>query len=141
MVMVVPDHPLAAHKSLRLSDLKPYPLCLAPKHFRVRNIMETAEAQQHVFLEATMTTNSILAMRDAAKSGDYAVILPLIGAADEVRDGTLVAIPLVEEKLEATSVALVTRVGRQLEGAPLRLLSAIESRVKDWTESHLARGD
>ena len=134
-VIVAPDHALAAARAVTLAGLTQHSLCLGPKEFRIRQILGVAEARQHLFLDPEMTTNSILVMREAARSGGFATILPAIAVLSELREGSLIAIPLVEEGLEDTAIGLISRAGRQLEGAPLRLLSALETRLRTWTQA------
>jgi DNA-binding transcriptional LysR family regulator len=135
MAVVAPSHPLARFTSIRLDELQAHELCLAPKEFRVRQILENAGVRKHIFLNEAMTTNSVSMMRQVAKTGKFATVLPLLAAIDELRDGSLVGIPLIDERLEETTVCLVSRTGRKLEGAPLRLLNAIEARMKSWIEA------
>ncbi len=131
-VIVAPDHPLAAAHTVTLADLMHHSLCLGPKEFRIRQILGAAEARQHLFLVPDMTTDSILMMRQAARYGGYATILPAIAVSSELAEQSLKAIPLAEEGLENTAMGLITRAGRQLEGAPFRMLSALEARMRTW---------
>jgi DNA-binding transcriptional LysR family regulator len=132
-VIVAPSHPLAAQKSASIVSLSDHALCLGPKEFRIRQILGVVEARQHIFLDPQMTTNSILVMRDAARSGRFATILPQIAVLTELREGSLVSISLTDEGLEDTEMGLISRTGRQLEGAPLRMLTALEARLRSWT--------
>jgi DNA-binding transcriptional LysR family regulator len=135
-VIVAPDHPLALLGSVSLAALSLHALCLSPREFRIRQIIGAAEARQHLFLDPVMTTNSIMVMRDAARSGKFATILPRIAALAEIRVGALVSIPLVDDGLENTTIGLISRTGRQLEGAPLKMLGTLESRLRSWTREN-----
>ncbi len=137
-VVVTPDHPLAGKSSVSLRDLKEHALCLAPKAFRLRQILNVAEATQRLFLEPAMISSSIHMMRAAALSGHYATVLPSISVLAELREGSLRAIPLRDEGLEETVIGLITRSGRQLDGAPLKMLSALERQLRLWTDSDAA---
>lgn len=139
MVLVAPGHPLAGRERMSLSELGDTPLCLAPREFRIRQTLAAAEARQHLFLEPLMTTNSILVMRAAALSGQFATILPPVAALAELRSGALIGLELIDQGLEETTVVLVTRTGRQLEGAPLRMLNALEHELRSWNLKNSTR--
>jgi len=133
-VIVAPGHPLASHAAVTLEELARHSLCLAPKEFRIRQILAAVEARQHIFLDPEMTTNSVLVMRDAARTGRFATVLQGFPTLTELREGLLVSVPLREEGLEDTTIGLVSRAARQLEGAPLRMLTALEARLRSWTK-------
>lgn len=134
MVMCSPGHPAAALPSLTLSDLRQFALCLPPKGFRIRRIVNEAERREHVWLEPRLTTTSILVMREMAKLGSMVTILPRISALSELQEGVLVARPLLAAELEFSTVSLIHRVGRRLDGAPLRVLGLLETKLKSWAE-------
>lgn len=123
--MVAPGHPLAARACVSLADLGRHAVCLGPKEFLIRQLLEQAETRQRVFLEPAITIDSVQAMRDLACTGDLVTILPEFSARAELGNGRLVAIPL-DEAIAPVTLSLIMRVGRQLEGAPRRLLVAIE---------------
>ncbi|WP_277980254.1 LysR family transcriptional regulator [Sphingomonas phyllosphaerae] len=133
-VIVAPDHPLAERRGVELRDLQGHALCLAPKQFRLRQILSLAEASQRLFLEPVMTSSSIQMMRAAALSGHYATVLPSISVLAELREGSLRAVPLHDEGVEETAIGLITRSGRQLEGAPLKMLGVLERQLRQWTD-------
>lgn len=121
-----PTHPLAKRSQLRLIDLAQHDLCLAPRDFLIRQLLEVAESRQRVFLEPAVTTNSVHAMRDLASAGGLVTVLPEFSAQSELRSGKLLAVPL-DDSVATVTLSLITRVGRQLEGAPRRLLVAFEA--------------
>jgi DNA-binding transcriptional LysR family regulator len=139
ILIVAPDHALAAHTLIGLSEIVGHDLCLPPPEFRIRQILEAAQVRHGVFLSPTITTNSFLVMREAARSGHAATILPQSSVWDELRNGTLVGVHLADEGIEQTNLSLITRTGRQLEGAPLRFLTALESRLRYWTTNPQSR--
>jgi DNA-binding transcriptional LysR family regulator len=134
MVLCAPGHPAAQAASLTLNDLTTYDLCLPPKGFRIRRILNDTEKREHIWLEPRMTTSSILVMREMAKLGQMVTVLPKIAAVAELELGQLVARPLLAAELEHTTISLIHRVGRQLEGPPARLLSLLEAKLKSWKD-------
>lgn len=133
MVMCSPAHPAASLASLTLSTLSGFDLCLPPKGFRIRTILNDAERREHVWLEPKIVTSSLMMMREMAKAGRMVTVMPTISAVAELEQGLLVARPLIATELEHTTISLIHRVGRQLEGGPARLLGILESKLKTWT--------
>lgn len=133
MVMCAPTHAVAQLESLTLEDLRRFDLCLPPKGFRIRRILADAERQAGVWLSAKLTTTSIVVMRESAKLGSVVTLLPRISALSELAEGSLVARPLRSADLEHTTVSLIHRVGRRLDGAPLRMLTLLEGTLRSVT--------
>ena len=138
MVLCAPRHPAAAMPSLTLADLAGFELCLPPKGFRIRTILNDAERRAQTYLEPRLVTTSLQMMRDAAKAGRAVTVLPRISALTEIEEGSLVARPLLEAELEESTISLIHRLGRQLDGAPARLLGILEAKLKTWTKADQA---
>ncbi|MBZ6379185.1 LysR family transcriptional regulator [Pacificimonas flava] len=130
-----PGHPLAGKTSVTLADLAKHDLCLPPLEFRIRQALRAAEKRAQAWLNPAMTTTSIHMMRELAKDGQMVTILPTISIVAELEEGSLVSVPLRDEDLEHSSLSLIYRLGRQLDGAPARLLQLLEARLKTWTDS------
>ncbi|WP_016745363.1 LysR family transcriptional regulator [Rhizorhabdus wittichii] len=131
-VLCAPSHPAAALHAVTMEDLARYALCLPPKGFRIRSQLAQAERRARVMLEPMLVTTSIQMMRDVAKAGRAVTVLPRISAVTELAEGSLVARPLLDPELEHSSVSLIHRLGRQLDGAPARMLSLLENNLKTW---------
>lgn len=131
-VLCAPSHPAAALAAITLEDLAGFDLCLPPKGFRIRSSLLHAERRARVLLEPMLVTTSIQMMRDVARAGRAVTVLPRIAALTELAEGSLVARPLLDPELEHATVSLIHRLGRQLDGAPARLLSLLESSLKNW---------
>jgi DNA-binding transcriptional LysR family regulator len=140
MAVCSPDHPAAQMPALSLQQLSEHKLCLPPKSFRIRQILGAAEARQHHRLQPCLTTDSIHVMRALAKEGRTVTVLPHIAIVDDLQDGALVALPLTDVEEEGARIALVHRVGRQLEGVPGRLLTTLQGRFKALFEPEPAAG-
>lgn len=135
IVLCAPNHPAASLPSLTLADLARFDLCLPPKGFRIRTILNDAEKRAHTWLEPRLVTTSLQMMRDTVRAGRAVTVLPRISALTEIEEGSLVARPLLEAELEHTTISLIHRLGRQLDGAPARLLGLLEAKLKTWTEA------
>jgi DNA-binding transcriptional LysR family regulator len=133
MVLCAPEHPAAAMDVLSIADLARFQLCLPPPTFRIRAALIEAQKRAQVCLEARLVTTSIQMMREIAKGGRAVTVLPRISAIAELEEGSLVARPLIDDTIEHTTVSLIHRLGRQLDGAPARLLGVIEAKLKSWS--------
>lgn len=133
MVLCAPDHPAAGMEALTVADLARFQLCLPPPTFRIRATLNDAQKRAQVCLEPRLVTTSIQMMREIAKGGRAVTVLPRISAIAELEEGTLVARPLIDDAIEHSVVSLIHRLGRQLDGAPARLLAVIEAKLKSWS--------
>lgn len=129
-----PSHPLAELQAVSLAQLANFSLCLGPPGFRIQQMVMEAEIQEKTHLSPRVTTNSIFAMKELARTGGMVTVLPLLAGAAEISTGHLVARPLIAACIETPTIHLISRLGRQLPGAPLRLLSLLEARVKAWDQ-------
>jgi len=130
VLLVRPGHPLDRPEPVRLADIAAHRVCMPPEGFRIRQIIAEAEAAEGVWLKTALTANALLLLKELAKSGDCVTLLPRITAAPELIAGTLKAIPIAASALETTSINLITRLGRQLPAAALKLLTMIEASLR-----------
>ncbi|TKD52170.1 LysR family transcriptional regulator [Sphingomonas baiyangensis] len=133
MVLCSPRHALAAREAVTIAELQDTDLCLPPRGFSIIAALAEAQKRAHVWLEPMLVTTSIQMMREIAKAGRAVTVLPRISALAELDQGTLVARPLLDDAIEHTTVSLIHRLGRQLEGAPARLLAILEAKLKSWS--------
>jgi DNA-binding transcriptional LysR family regulator len=132
-VLASPSHPLARLDAVTIEQLATFDLCLPPKGFRIRSTLQHAERRARAMLEPMMVTDSVQMMREMAKGGRVVTVLPRIAALAELAEGSLIARPLRDPELEHSAVSLIHRLGRQLDGAPARMLSALENNLKNWS--------
>lgn len=128
-VILRPDHPLGERASLKISDLVGERLGVPEKSFRIRQILAGAESEENVFLSPVIVSNSLLVLKEFARFGSGVTVLPSIAAHSEIVAGTLKAIPIDHQALMHTSAAVITRLGRHLPVAAVRLLQEIEARM------------
>ncbi len=132
MAIVPPGHALAERPSVGIAELAEYPLCLPPVQFRIRQILAAAELRTGCHLEPVVTTNSIHVMQEMVRSGVALTVLPQVAVWSELDDGVVIGVPFDSDAVEETTVSLILRSGRQLEGAPIRILKMIEAQVRKW---------
>lgn len=128
-VIMRPGHPLARRSSITIADLARERLGLPERSFRIRQTLRAAEAEEHVFLTPVLISNSLLTLKEFARSGLGITVLPGIAAHTEVMAGTLKSIPIDHPALMHTSASVITRLGRQLPVGAVRLLQKIEATM------------
>jgi len=132
MAIMRPDHRFASFNWVSIADLASEALCLAPPSFRLRQILAVAETASNLHLEPVITTNSINVMQEAVRSGIALTILPQVSVWSELEEGSMISVPIENEGMQGASVSLILRSGRQLEGAPMRLLQKVEAQLQSW---------
>jgi len=108
------DHALAGYKLLRLADLQSYRLCLPESSFRTRQLLQTAESNERVSLQ----------------SGEFFTLLPVLAVSKEVENRQFAAVPIDSTALQDAAVQLISRLGRRLPPAPLRMLNALTTYIE-----------
>ncbi len=124
------DHPLAGRKRLKLGDLTEHRLCLPESSFKTRQLLQTAEAEEGVSLQASITANSTTLLKSLLKAGEFFTVLPILAAREEVDTGQLAAVPIDSSALQEASVQLISRLGRRLPPAPLRMITALTTYLE-----------
>jgi DNA-binding transcriptional LysR family regulator len=128
-LIVRPGHPLSKRVSVRLADLAGETLAMPEASFRIRQVLRVAESQEQVNLAPALVSNSLLVLKEFVRSGAGITILPGIAAHSEIADGTLHAVPIDQPVLMHTSASVITRLGRQLPVAAVRLLQKVEATM------------
>jgi DNA-binding transcriptional LysR family regulator len=124
------DHPLAAHKLLKLAELRSFRLCLPEPSFRTRQLLQTAESNERVSLQPSITANSTTLLKSLLESGEFFTLLPVLAVSKEVENGRFAAVPIDSTALQDAAVQLICRLGRRLPPAPLRMLSALTTYLE-----------
>lgn len=95
-LLVSAEHRLAKRRSLRMTDLKDVPLCLLPRSFATRRMLDEAFKQANLSAEVRVEMESVNALIEACKTGMLATIVPERAAAmnkDQFR-----AVPLTDPR-------------------------------------------
>jgi len=78
-------------------------------------------------LSAVSLNHEALVLKEFVRSGSGITILPAIAAHSEISAGTLSAVSLNHEALMQTKVSVITRLGRELPLAAVKLLQQLEA--------------
>ncbi len=130
-VIVNSKHKFSGRKTIKLSDLVDEKIGLPEEDFRIRQIVQSAEQEEGVFLNASMTTNSLDLLCDFVASGRGISILPELVVQRGLMSGELKAIPTNNKLFNATESVLITRIGRQLPIAAHHFSMRIETYLKN----------
>lgn len=76
MLLVGPAHALAARRTLPMRQLRGIPLCLLPRSFATRRILDDAFQQAGVVPEVRVEMESVSALIAACASGQLATLVP-----------------------------------------------------------------
>jgi DNA-binding transcriptional LysR family regulator len=117
LVVCSPDHPLASLESVTLKELAQHELALPPPVTRIRQLLAAAEVKRDIWL---------------AKAGRLATILPEVSILAELAEGSLTAVRIAEPELETAEMSIISRVGRQLNGAPAKFLPLLETKLVSY---------
>ena len=128
-VIASPRHAISKRTSVTMADLANERIAMPETAFRIRQVLKVAESQEHVFLQPVLVSNSLMVLKEFARSGSGITIMPGIAAHTEIADGVLNAIPIMHPALTHTSASVITRLGRQLPVGAVRLLQNIEATM------------
>lgn len=125
------SHHLASRKSVTLSELASYRVCLLDSSLRTRQLLRQAEVAEGITLDPAVSSNSIGLNRDLVLSGEFVTLVSVLAVSQDIAKGELVAIPLDNPVLqELTPVTLVCRRGRRLAPGPVQLLLMLDGYLR-----------
>ncbi len=130
-VIVNKKHAFSQKKSIKLAEITEESIGLPEDGYRIRQLIHAAEQEDGVFLESSMTTNSLALITDFVKSGRGISIMPELVVQHELLSGDLMALPTNNKILNSTSTSLISRIGRQLPIGAHRLSLIIETYLKN----------
>lgn len=125
-----PNHEFAMRQSMKLSELAGSNIGLPEDSFRIRQILRDAEHAEGIFLEPGLVANSMTLLKDFAKCGRGVTFLPAFLAQPQLSEGKLKAVRVDNPVMNATTISLITRVGRQLPNGVYQLMQRIESYLR-----------
>lgn len=115
--IVAPDHPLAGRTGLALVDLQPYPLAIPMPDTTVRQLFDICCGVQGLSFDPVLVSNNMQALYRFAALGGGVCLSSELSLRSRLREGQLVALPLLDEGLAARRIELQSMAGRQLPPA------------------------
>ncbi|WP_110665986.1 LysR family transcriptional regulator [Salinicola halophilus] len=123
MAIVPAGHTLAAStEPLTLTTLCEAPMALWRVGHGVRRLVDDAFASAHLHPRVALETNSIAVLRRAVVAGIAVTLLPRFAVAQELAEGSVVAMPVACRAFQSSQSHMITRVGRRQPQASLKLL-------------------
>ena len=124
------DHPLARRKGpASLDDLRAYPLALMPPTFGIGHVVKMAELAENVTIRATMTTNSLSALKRFVTADNFMTLIGEFAAYRELASGELTTVPIAHPLFEGAQARVLVKTDRPLAPGPLELLKWIQERM------------
>ncbi len=102
-----PDHPLAKHRRLTLTECAAYPVVMLHDRWLLDAVMATEFAESGARLAPRIVSNSIEFMRQIIKDGLGIGFFTPIGFLDEIRRGELVHVALAERGLANSRIGII----------------------------------
>lgn len=107
-VIASPQHPFAARKSLRLSDLSDQTMVHATSALTIRGIIDEACRRSGVTLRPTYETSSVQMMKYLVRDGGALAFLSTPDVDSEIEEGAMVFIPL-RDRLTPNPLVFIDR--------------------------------
>ncbi|WP_213771612.1 LysR family transcriptional regulator [Bradyrhizobium sp. dw_78] len=129
-LIVSPRHPLAGRDHCSVKDLAGLRVVVPDISFGIRQEIDRACAGSRIGLEICNETNSLAFAQTLAARTDLATFLPRDTAMPSLQAGLLVAVPLRDERLEATQVTLVQLAARNMSPSGRLVADLLVGRMK-----------
>jgi DNA-binding transcriptional LysR family regulator len=81
-------------------------------------------------LQPSLTSNSITLLKSLLNASEFFTVLPVLAVSKEIESGQFTAVPIDSPALQDASVQLISRLGRRLPPAPLRMISALTAYLE-----------
>jgi LysR family transcriptional regulator, carnitine catabolism transcriptional activator len=124
-VFVNRQHPLATRRSVRLTDLRHFPLILTTRDSSVRQLFEKAADRARTVFSPVFEAHYMLTALALARAGLGAAVLP-DSAIEPLHDSQLLAVP-IRRPAVARKIVLVVKAGRSLPKAAELVVERLRS--------------
>ncbi len=141
MAMVASSHPLAKRHSVTLVECAEHDLLL---HFDNEPIRSLIEMELSILDRAGRTlvaSNNLLALRSMIVSGAGVAFFTPIGFRDEIRNGSIVAIPLQQTRLRGLRLGLLVPKKRRQTPAVQAMVGQLSAAFADLGAGYSGCGD
>ncbi len=129
--VVAPAHPLAGKPTARLSDFLNHTVIMADESLTIHQIMADAFLRSKIDFKPDYTSNSIELMKSMARTQGAVTFLSRIDVAEDLREGSLVFVPIVGSGALANELALVRRDNAPRSAAVAALEEHIRSSLRE----------
>ncbi|MGW4029638.1 LysR family transcriptional regulator [Streptomyces sp. NPDC004838] len=133
---------LRAESPVPFAEVAAHPFVMPASGHALRTLVDAAAARAEVDLDIAVQTNSLRVQKQLVMAGHGWTILPGVGIAEDVADGSLSAAPLCEPDVWRPIVLGTPRIRRTppaAEAVAQELIRQIEAAVRQgkWPSAHL----
>ncbi|MGI4860183.1 MAG: LysR substrate-binding domain-containing protein [Janthinobacterium lividum] len=114
----------------RAVKLTAFPLAVTHTAYGIRQMPPALEITERIRLQPVVTTDSLTVLKEFVKQELGVSCLPDFAVAREVDAGDLFTMPLLHPVLETAEAHLITRAGRRLSGAAVRMLQLMTAQLR-----------
>ncbi|MBB5049954.1 DNA-binding transcriptional LysR family regulator [Rhodopseudomonas rhenobacensis] len=140
--IVSAQHPLAKLPGVRLADCCNYPVVLADSTTSIYRQVHNACVGSKVTLKPTFETNSVELMKYLAIRDSAVTFLSATDVSEEIRDGDLVFLRILDQSLKSHPLAMIHRANTSLALSPALFAEMLRiETLKLLERGHLAQQD
>lgn len=125
---MAPDHPLAGHDTLSLTDLVPYSLTMLGSPFQTRQAFNSAAMRLGLSFDIGFELDHIELIKSHVLETGGLTILPDYAVSQEAESGGIVIADISENELPQCTTVLCTRKGRHLTRAAESFIDRLRMR-------------
>lgn len=134
VALMPPGHPLASGDSVTLADLAAQPLALPDRNATARQLFDIACGLEGIAIEPVLTANHMGALWSFVEFGGGLTIAGYVTPYLRIRQGLMVARPIVGEALDQRRYEVQTMAGRRLPEAVEAFLTYLLAYLRDCEE-------
>lgn len=124
-VLAAPTHPLAARRQLSLREVSEYPIAMVDPSFGARRAMDRALRARRISASVLLTSNSLALTYGMVIAGSAVTLSSPFAARRALSAGEIVALPITDKILRASTITVCKRRGRVLSPAARELIEFI----------------
>jgi len=133
-VLALPGSDKADKPSLKLFDLANQKVILSDASLTLGSSVEEAFSRSLVDIQSRSRTNSISLMVELAKRGLGIVLQTRVGVEQELIDGAIKFVPLIDPRLPPRKLTLLSRTEKEMSDAALGLGRLLEQFIVEMAE-------
>lgn len=134
IALLPPGHPLTARQSLTLAELASQPLALPERNSTARQLFDIACGLEGLIVEPVFATNHMASLWRFVSSGGGLTIAGYVTPYSHIRQGLMIARPIVGEGLDQRRYEVQTMAGRHLPEAVAAFLNHLLAYLLDCEE-------
>ncbi|ASL46331.1 HTH-type transcriptional regulator CynR [Burkholderia sp. AD24] len=135
VLLVRPTHPLAVRGgAASIHEVLAYPLALMPATFGIGHAAKMLEFAENIEIRATLTTNSLTALKRLVASDNFVTLVGEFAAYREIAAGELTIVPIDHPLFRGAKARVLVKAGRPLVAAAHELLEWILRRMSMFAE-------